>query len=325
MSEEQLASPASKRRMTIYYIVLAAVTAVVAVLVISAGQDKKAQPSIAGGYDASGPVACLGAPPPKPSGAPLPATAPAQPAVNGPSFDVKQSGEFVNLTNTQSTLGAKLRLGGGGGADTPRKLTGDVSCVNGKTAKFVGTATPGSKGAISGTLGGQQISASLRRDPPDAGTPKPRAPGNIAGPYKLSPRSTCFGGTMELTGSGSSYTVAAKTGDLGPVAYNDKTGLITGDIACKRGGHARFKANAVDRNLNNATVIPLDLATPVPPAPNAPPAAPGAKPVLTTPSGLPPSGEKFTAVKARETFGHLVAVFLLAVAIVMLVARLFGA
>src|SRR5439155_16293522 len=154
--------------------------------------------------------------------------------------------------------------------------------------------------------------------------PKPRAPANIAGPYKLSPRSTCFGGGLELDGSGSSYTAVAKTGDLGKLKYNDQSGLLTGDIACKRGGHGRFKATAVDRNLNNATVIPLDLATPVPPAPNAPPAKPGAKPVLTTPSGLPPSGEKFTAVKARESFGHLVAVFLLAAAIVMLVARLFG-
>ena len=28
----------------------------------------------------------------------------------GPSFDVKQSGQFVNLSNTQGTLGGKLRL-----------------------------------------------------------------------------------------------------------------------------------------------------------------------------------------------------------------------
>ena len=197
--------------------------------------------------------------------------------------------------------------------------------MNGKTQHFTGVAIPGSKAAIDGTLGGQHITANLRRDPPEAGTPKPRAPGNIAGPYKLSPRSTCFGGTLDITGSGSSYTVAAKTGDLGQVKYNDKTGLITGDVACKRGGHARFKASAVDRNLNNATVIPLDVAAPVPLPPGAPPPAAGTKPVLTTPSGLSPAGEKFTAVKARESFGHLVAVFLLAAAIVMLVARLFGA
>jgi Kef-type K+ transport system membrane component KefB len=318
VSEQQLETPASKQRMTLYYVVLAVITAVVAIVVISAGKDEKAQPSIAGGYDATGPAACLGAPPPPATGKKLPKSAPTQPAVLGPSFDVKQSGQFVNFSNTQGTLGAKLRLKDG-------KLTGDVSCVNGKTAHFTGTAVAGAKGAIMGTLGGAAVTANLHRDPPDPGTPKPRAPGNIAGQYKLSPRSTCFGGLLELDGSGSSYTAVAKTGDLGPLKYNNQTGLLTGDIACRRGGHARFKATAVDRNLNNATVIPLDLATAVPPAPGAPPAAPGANPVFTTPAGLPPSGEKFTAVKARESFGHLVAVFLLAVAIVMLVARLFGA
>jgi Kef-type K+ transport system membrane component KefB len=322
--DPQLEAAASNRRMTVYYVVLAAITAVVAVIVISAGKDEKAQPSIAGGYDATGPAACLGGVPPKPTGAPLPPTAPAQSPVNGPSFDVKQSGEFVNLSNSQGTLSGPLRLKGGKG-DGPRSLTGDVNCVNGKTAHFTGTATPGPKGAIAGTLGGVPVAANLKRDPPDPGTPKPRSPQNIAGAYKLSPRSTCFGGSLVLDGSGSSYTVAGKTGNLGKVAYNDKTGLLTGDIACRRGGHVRFKATAVDRNLSNLTVIPLDVATPVPPAPGAPPAAPGAKPVMTTPSGLSPSGEKVTATKARDDFGHLVAIFLLSVALVMLVARLFGA
>src|SRR3954451_9726009 len=264
--------------MTIYYAVLALLTAAVAAIVISAGHDEKAQPSIAGGYDAATPVACLGAPPPKPTGAPLPPTAPGQPAVNGPSFDVKQSGEFVNFTNSQNTLGGKLRLGKDG------KLTGDVKCVNGKSAHFTGVAIAGKQGVIRGTLDGGPVLANLRRDPPEPGTPKPRAPGSIAGIYKLSPRPTCFGGSFELHGSGSAYTVSAKTGDLGKVAYNDKTGLITGDLACKRGGHLRFKATAVGRHLNNATAIPLEVGSPLP-------AAPGTKPALTTPSGLPPAGE----------------------------------
>src|SRR3954453_1353597 len=298
--------------MTIYYAVLGLLTAAVAAVVLSAGHDEKAQPSIAGGYDARAPVACLGAPPPKTAAPPLPSTAPVQPSVNGPSFDVKQSGEFVNLSNSQSTLGGRLRLHDGG------KLTGDIDCVNGKSAHFTGTVAAGAQGVIQGSLGGLPVTANLRRDPPEAGTPKPRAPGNIAGIYKLSPRSTCFGGSFELHGGGASYTVAGKTGELGKLAYDDRTGLLTGDLACKRGGHARLKATAVDRNLNNVTVIPLDVAHPAP-------AAPGAKPPLTTPSALPPAGERFTGTKARESFGHLVAIFLLAVAVVMLVARLFGA
>src|SRR4051812_10233102 len=251
--------------MTIFYVVLAAITVAVVVIVLGAGKDEKAQKPIAGGYDAAGPVACLGAPPPPASGAPLPATAPATAPVLGPSFDVKQSGEFVNFTNTQNTLGAKLRIEGGSG-DGPRKLTGDVNCVTGKTAHFVGTVTPGAKTAIAGKLGDVAMVANLRRDPPDAGAPKPRAPGNLDGPYKLSPRSTCFGGTIELSGSGSSYTLASKTADLGKVTYNDKTGLLTGDVACNRGGHAKLKGSAVDRNINNLTLVPLDVAAPPPPA-----------------------------------------------------------
>jgi Kef-type K+ transport system membrane component KefB len=317
VQQDQQDRPASRTRLTIYYVVLALVTAAVAIVVISAGHDEKSQKPIAGGYDAIAPNACLGTPPPPPSGPPLPPTAPAQPQVGGPSFDVKQSGQFVNFTNTQGNLGAKLRLEGGEGSG-PRNLSGDVSCVNGKTQHFSGTATPGSKGSIQGTLGGAPLVANLRRDPPDPGTPKPRAPGNVAGPYKISPRSTCFGGNFELKKKGGdAYGVEAKGTDLGELTYNDKTGLLTGDIACARGGHARFKGSAVDRTISNVQVIPLDTAKPVP-------GSSGPKPVLTTPSGVPPAGERFTATKQREEFGKLIALFFLAVAIVMLTARAFG-
>jgi Kef-type K+ transport system membrane component KefB len=304
--------------MTIYYIVLATITAVVAAIVISTGKDDKAQPPIAGGYDLAAPNPCFGAAPPKPAGRPLPATAPAQPAPGGPSIDVKQSGEFVNLTNSQGTLGGKLRITGGKGKEGPRKITGDVSCVDGKTRHFDGVVIPGSKGAIQGKVDGIPVAATLKRDPPDPGTPKPRAPGNIAGIFKLSPRSTCFGGNFELKKKGGDlYSVTAKGKDLGQLVYNDQTGLLTGDVACARGGSARFKGIVVDRNIQNVQVIPLDLAKPAP-------GSTGPKPVLTTPSGLPPSGERLTGTKARESFGHLVAIFFLAVAVVMLVARLFG-
>ena len=299
-------------RFSLYYATLALITAAVAIVVFSAGKDEKAQQPIAGGYDAAAPNACLGPPPPPPSGRPLPPTAPAQPKAGGPSFDVKQSGQFVNLTNAQGNLGGQLRLKDG-------RLTGDVSCVNGRTEHFTGRAISGSRGAIVGTLGGVPLTAALRRDPPDAGTPKPRAPGNIAGPYKLSPRSTCFGGNFELTKKAAqTYELEAKKTRLGELLYNHDTGLLTGDVDCTRGGSVRFKATAVDRNLTNVQLLPLDAARPAP-------RSTGAKPVLTTPSGLPPAGERFTATKQRESFGILVAIFFLAVAVVMLVARLFGA
>jgi Kef-type K+ transport system membrane component KefB len=321
VSEDTTArSTASKRKMTVYYVILAAVTAVVAALVITAGDDKTAQPTIAGGYDAAAPNACFGAPPAKPTGAPLPATAPPTAPVAGPSFDVKQSGEFVNLSNVQGTLSGKLRLDGGQGDEGPRKLSGDVNCADGKTKHFEGTVTPGSKAEIKGAVGGAPLSAVLRRDPPDPGAPKQTPPSGLASLYKVSPRSTCLGGNFELNKSGDkAYTLEAKDRELGKLAYNDENGVLTGDVECLRGGSAKLRATAVDRNLNNVQIIPLDTAAPAPGVVSA-----TGKPVMTTPSGLSPAGERFTATKARESFGHLVAVFFLAVAFVMLIARLFG-
>jgi Kef-type K+ transport system membrane component KefB len=82
----------------------------------------------------------------------------------------------------------------------------------------------------------------------------------------------------------------------------------------------RLRATANDLQLQNVKVIPIEVATPV----KSSTATPGAKPVLTTPSGLPPSGEQFTATKTRADFTHLVAAVFLAIAIVLIVARLFG-
>ena len=191
---------ASGKRMAVYYAFLAVAVTVVTILVVHAGEDRKAQPSIAGGYDLEAPNPCIGAPaPPAPSPA-LPATTAPQAKASGPSFDVKQSGQFVNLSNTQGNLGGKLRLKEDARPDGSHPLSGDVDCVNGKTLDFEGEATPGAKGTITGLLGGQKVAADLKRDPPEPGAAKPRAPGSIAGIYKLSPRSTCFGGKIELDG-----------------------------------------------------------------------------------------------------------------------------
>src|SRR3954447_18683229 len=293
----------SSVRLALYYAFLAAAVAVVAIIVVGKGEDKKAQPSIAGGYDVAAPNACLGAPPAPAKGRKLPATAPPQPLVGGPSFDVKQSGQFVNLSNTQDTLGGKLRLKEHPRPDGSRTLTGDVDCVNGKTQHFDGNATPGNKGTIAGELGGRPVLAALKRDPPDAGTPKPRVPGSVAGLYKLSPRSTCFGGKFKLAGSGSSYTVKAGEQKLGKLAYDDDKGTLSGDLACTKGGSVKAKGAAVDRNINNLQLIPLDTAA------ASPAKSVSGKPIMTTPTGLGPAGEKLTATKQRDSFGKSVAAF----------------
>src|SRR4051794_16969900 len=72
-------------RLALFYALLAAAVTLVAALVVSEGEDKTAQPAIAGGYDLAAPNACLGEPPPPARGKPLPPTAPPQPLVGGPS------------------------------------------------------------------------------------------------------------------------------------------------------------------------------------------------------------------------------------------------
>jgi Kef-type K+ transport system membrane component KefB len=309
-------------RMIAFYVILAAITVAVVAIVVNKGQSEKALPAIAGGYAAAAPNSCLGPVPAKPGGVPLPPTAPAQPAASGPLFNVLQSGQFVNLTNNQSTLGGQLRLNATTLANGGHHLTGTVNCVSGKQLQVSAVAVAGAKGKIAGTLGGAPFAATLKSDPPTPGTSTPRIPPGIGGLYALSPRSTCFGSTIKLSGGGSSYalaaTSAAGTTKLGNVSYTTKTGGVFGDVSCVKGGHARVTATANDIQLQNVQVIPLDLATPVEST------TPTAKPVLTTPTGLPPSGEKFSAVKQRSDFNKLVAAFFLSAAIVLLVARFFG-
>jgi Kef-type K+ transport system membrane component KefB len=322
VAEPATASTAPKSRLIAFYVVLFAIVAIVAAIVISAGNDEKGLESIAGGYDVSAPNPCLGTPPAPAKGRPLPPTAPAQAQVAGPSFDVKQSGQFVNLSNSQKTLSGKLRFEGDELPGGARKLSGDVNCVDGakpETQKFEGRATTGDKATIVGTLDGKPVTAALKRDPPDAGTPAPRAPGSIASLYKATPRSACIGGTFELEKKNDKlYELKAKEQALGEVSYDNKKGTVAGDVNCTKGGAVKLKALAVDRNLNNVKLIPLDPATPAKGQEGKP------KPVLTTPSGLSPAGENFTATKQRESFGHTIASALIAIAVIMLVARLFG-
>ncbi len=312
------------RRAITFYVILAAITIAVVAIVFDHGQTEQALPAIAGGYAATGPNACLGPVPPPPGGAPLPPTAPAQPATAGPLFTVKQSGQFVNFANNQGTLSGELRLHPGALANGGYRLTGTAGCVSGGDRNVNAVAIPGPKGSISGTIGGAPFAATFKSEPPDPGTATPRIPTQIAGSYGVSPRSTCFGGTFKLAGSPSAYTVTAGNPPqkLGTVTYSTKTGAVSGDVGCVKGGTVRLTATANDLQLQNVQLIPLQVATPAKPV--APAAAPAAKPVLTTPSGLPPAGEKFTAVKVRQDFNKLVAAFFLSVAIVLLVARIFG-
>jgi Kef-type K+ transport system membrane component KefB len=250
----------SRRRILIFYITLPIVVAIVGTLAVSAGQDKHAQKSIAGGYDLVGANLCL-----------------------GKKVDVKQSGKFVSLTNTLGTVGGALDLKDG-------HLTGQVDCVTGAKQQIDARAAAG---RIAGTLGGRPVALVQRRDPPPAGTPKPYIPGSIAGEYKLTPRSECLGGTIDLSGRDTVHVDAQGTG-LGELHY--AKGTLGGTLRCKRGpGQVTVDGTAQDRQLSLT---------------------------LTPAGGQPP--QQLTALKQREV-EKTFAAFFIAIAVVMLAARLLGA
>ena len=94
----------SGARVAVHYVVLAALVAAALIVSVSLGQNKHAQPNIAGGYDVSAGTACLGA-----------------------KLNIVQSGRYVNLSNPQSTLSGDLLFKNG-------VLTGTAHCVNGPVA-----------------------------------------------------------------------------------------------------------------------------------------------------------------------------------------------
>jgi Kef-type K+ transport system membrane component KefB len=256
-------------RLLAFYAVAAIVVAVVAVTTIKAGEGLDAEPAIAGGYDVVGRSACLGS-----------------------KFDIRQSGRFVNLDNADQTLTGKLELEDG-------RLTGEVGCVAGGKAELEATVRGET---ISGTLDGRAVSAEFRRDPPEPGSARPRAPRSIDGDYKLSPRSDCLGGNLEIESDGGDIELLVEGRSVGEGRYDD--GQIQAEAVCPGGGERAVTGEAADRTLSLTLVEPGAEAVPA----GAP---------------LPPGGERLTADKQREA-GSRFAAFFIAVAVVMLVARLFG-
>src|ERR1700739_246770 len=168
--QTQMSGGRLARRLIIFYAIIAVIGAAVVIFVVSKGGNEKAQPSIAGGYTLSTANPCIG-PVPKPAGGiPLPPTAPTQVAATGASFNVLQSGQFVNFTNNQNTLGGQLRLNPKTLPGNSHRLTGDVSCVSGgRSLHLDAIATPGAKAAINGTLGGLPFLATFTSAPPPPG------------------------------------------------------------------------------------------------------------------------------------------------------------
>ena len=252
-------SPAAppRRRLVVFYVVLAALTAAVTSVVLVVGADREAQPDVAGGFDVSAGAECL-----------------------GPRFDLTQSGTFVGFQNVDDTLSGSLDLEDG-------RLDGEVRCVDGESLQVDARVA---EGRIEGTLGGGEIAAVQRREPPLPGARRPRVPSNVAGEYRLIPESECLGGRVGLEGDGAELGLLSGERHAGKLRYGD--GKLSGDVKCKDGGKARLAGTAVDRELR------LEL----------------------TEAG---ETDRVTAAKTRE-FGETLAVFFMAIAAVMLAARLVG-
>jgi Kef-type K+ transport system membrane component KefB len=253
------------RRLAVHYAVLALVTAGVMVFVFASGASKHAQRQIAGGYDVSAAAICL-----------------------GPKIELAQSGRFVTISNAQSTLSGALKWVNG-------RLSGAVHCVRGGVAQIDAHVA---SGVLAGSLGGLPVAAELKRDPPEPGAPKPRAPRSVGGEYQLAPTSACLGGKMKLTQSGSTVKVVTAKKPRGTLVY--RAGALAGAVACEHGGGRTVAGTAAGRAL--------DLTLTPPPAPKAAAAS------------LP---EHLLATKQRTAENTVVA-FFIAVVIVMLFARLCG-
>ena len=140
----------SRKRLVALYAVLALATVAVATAVIAQGQDEKAQPSIAGGYDLESSQPCFGRTPPPPSGRPLPDTAPAQPVKTVVRRQAVRPVRELHQRRRQPSRQLKLAEQPNPGGS--HRLSGDVECVGAGTKKFEGAAIAGNRGSISEKL-----------------------------------------------------------------------------------------------------------------------------------------------------------------------------
>ncbi len=301
-SDTEMPASVGVRRLAVHYALLGLVTAGVAIFVFTSGADKHAQKQIAGGYDVSAATTCLGT-----------------------KIELAQSGQFVTISNAESTLSGKLKWVNG-------RLSGAVHCLRGPTAQIDARVV---SGVLVGTLGSLPVSAELKRDPPEPGAPKPLAPGSVEGEYLLAPSSACLGSKMKLTQSGSKVKVVTSKKPRGTLIY--KAGVLAGAVACEHGGRRTVAGTAAGRALDLMLTPPASITAPTPVKPRAPiePRAPKA-PALggrtipiarSTPAAASPTAaaepEHLSATKQRTAENTVVA-FFIAVVIVMLFARLCG-
>ena len=276
-----LGTTVSKRRITIFYVFLFAGAAIAAFIAFGAGEDEKAAPPFAGTYLFEEENACL-----------------------GEAFIVKQSGEFINLSNADETVSGSLRY-------EPPGLTGDAGCTDGSSQEVDATVAPEDE-TIEGTIGGDEFIATLDADPPPPGTPQLKPPDSIASLYTIAPRSTCLGGRMELEkvdGSDEAYEILIADMPRGELTYTD--GVVEGTAVCASGKEWTVSGDALDRNITLTLEAPEEAV------------AAAAEEEATAEEPPPVTSETVNAAKRREFGGTLAHVFI-AIVVIMVFARLVG-
>jgi Kef-type K+ transport system membrane component KefB len=198
-----------KRRLTLYYVGLAALLVAVVVVVFATGREATAEPPIAGGYDVDRGEECLGG-----------------------QVDLRQSGQFVTMQRADGTRIASLRLRSG-------TLTGEATCRDGDTGAVAARMR---NGRLLGSVGATAVSASFVREPPEPGRQRPRPPRSVDGEYTLTPPSQCLGGSVEIHGE----QLTGRDGPPGAVRYTD--GNLTGSVTCAT-GPAALDGRAADRQI----------------------------------------------------------------------------
>ena len=246
------------------------------------------------------PDACLGAPPPPAKGRAAADDRARQPAVAGPSFDVKQSGavrEPLELPGARSAASCASRATRAprrrAQAHRRRQLRERQDRSSSRAQRRPATRAVDQRHARRPADGSQPAARPAGRGHAQAARARARSPSL----YKLSPRSTCFGGNFELEkASGAIYTSSAKDKELGGSPTTTRRARSRGDVECTEGGAAKLKGHGGRPQPQQRQADPARRGHARHPGLDG---AAG-KPVLTTPSGLPPAGEKFTATKAAR-------------------------
>src|SRR5207244_191253 len=175
-----------------------------------------------------------------------------------------------------------------------------------------------------GSLGESRVSAQLKRDPPDPGAPRPRAPRSVGGQYQLAPTSPCLGSKIKLEQSGSAIDVTSSKRRRGILIY--RAGALAGTIACEDGERRALSGTAAGRAIDLMIMPPAAAAAATVGVTTR--THPGAGPTAGPPTRAASAAvvelpEHISAIKQRTAESTVVA-FFVAVVIVMLFARLCG-